>query len=238
LPAASPPAYAQAPMPMPVAHRPITTAKANGLIFSLTALAAALLFLIGSGFLTRDLEGAAVPATQYSTVPSQSEAQVPNKEAIPRGEVPESILQDLDTLAVPQDYAGSYTGRLAFIVRDIDKIPEFDEEEEMQRMLDLHDTHVACTVDFDGEMAIIRAEHEWAENNEFTVRIPAYAIADGRSRMEDTEEEMGVMYHEIHDLVLLNRDGNKGLYALQAILLTLEDGTEAMMELRVEAWKE
>ncbi len=242
--------YQAGPQPSYGAPR-VTTVKATGLIIGVFALAvvfilAVLTFILPSkeDFSLLSLEEG--PQSSISTGPEQtsvddehdSDESGSNESSsgAPFGEPPAAVLDQINVRAVPEDYAGSYSGTVSFRSENLDMMTELTGDSSFADITANYDGNsYKCTAEVDDCVRAFSSEI-YSENDDgsfYTYYYFDIDLEDGFAVYEesDTDDEMGLQYY-IADKAYFLTDGS--IYVISIVTAENKDGESLTSEMRFE----
>ena len=191
--------------PAPRGSRPVSTATATGLILGICALVLAAVLLVAA--LT-------IPSAEdYSltNLDTGGDTQATDSAAATYGEVPASVLENVNTAATAEEYYGNYAGKVSFRNENIGIMGElYGDTEESAILSSVNGKTYNCTAMLDEyylDMYSTEVPMEMLESDGSFYYI-YYDIENGASLYEDSgyDDEMMMTYrHEGKRLFLERR---------------------------------
>jgi hypothetical protein len=227
-----------------VSNKPVTGAKATGLIVAVFCLIIAAILLVGALLLPSEddyaitdfsgTDASTDQTTNGSDQPSSTTTQSPKGQEF--GSVPEWVLEQVNISAAEEDYVGEYTGSISFFTENMDVVGEmFDNPEEAEFLESLNGKTITCTAVMDEEEINVYStelpeEIVGSDGNVFSLYY--YEITDGLSLDEftDSDPQMGVTLTQVEGGYFLD-DGR--IFIISSNTGELSDGQPFGSELRI-----
>jgi hypothetical protein len=217
----------------------VTSTKATGLIVGVFALVAAFILVILVFVLPskQDFELLSLEEGPPSNQPMASTTeQVQAAPGTKYGEPPASILDQINMNATPEDYTGSYSGRVTFKSENLHIMSEVMGDSSYEDMLSAYNGKTfACTAETDDSIRAYSPEiySDDDDGNFYTYYYFDYDLENGIALYEenDYDEEMQCRYY-IADKAYFLTDGS--IYVINITTAEFDDGRSLASEIRLE----